>query len=161
MLTIASKIGLALAAVSITLTTAFIPSNEIQTDGLQEVQELSFYIPPKAGFILPQDPYLNTILSDLIECESKWNPNAINPKDRDGTPSYGLLQFKPGTLYSEAKRYGILEDIERGEIMNLIYDPQVQIDVAIEMIKHNLHSEKFWLQQFPGCFLKHRKKWGI
>ena len=95
------------------------------------------------------------ILRDLIDCESRGNPNALNPKDLDQTASYGLLQFKPQTLYSFGKKYGIIKDMESQEIMNVIYDPVLQIKVAGEMIKEYGHLESFWRQQFPQCSSKY------
>ena len=35
------------------------------------------------------------------------NPKALNPKDSDGLPAKGLLQFKDKTFYSWAKLIGI------------------------------------------------------
>ncbi len=35
------------------------------------------------------------------------NPNALNPKDTDGLPAKGLLQFKDKTFYAWAKLAGI------------------------------------------------------
>ena len=44
---------------------------------------------------------VDKIMRDLIQCESGGNPKAINPYDLDKTASYGILQFKPQTLYSQ------------------------------------------------------------
>lgn len=81
-------------------------------------------------------------LEDLIACESGGRPGAINPKDRDGTPSYGLLQFKPSTFAMFSKAYGI-----EGELM----DPEAQKAIVVRMMDDR--SVK-WHKQFPACVRK-------
>lgn len=81
-----------------------------------------------------------TWLADLIICESHGNPEAINPLDRDGTPSYGLLQFKPSTFTGYRKQYGLKE----AELMN----PEAQKETVRHMMKDpNVN----WYQLFPAC----------
>ena len=75
------------------------------------------------------------IINDLISCESGGNAKALNPVDRDKTASYGILQFKPSTL--------------------------LQINTAGYMIMDNWKNSSWWLQQFPDCFKKYRKRWGV
>lgn len=79
-------------------------------------------------------------LEDLIHCESRGNPGAINPVDLDGTPSYGLLQFKPSTFTGYRKQYGLPE----AELM----DPEAQK----ETVRHMMRDPGVnWNQQFPAC----------
>lgn len=85
----------------------------------------------------------------LVDCESGGDPKAINPLDRDGTPSWGLLQFKPDTLFYYIRKYNILKDIERQEIMNVIFDGDLQVRVLEEMLPD---SEVDWYQEFPTCY---------
>lgn len=65
--------------------------------------------------------------------ESKGNPKAINPKDSDGTPSYGCLQFKPGTFDRFSEKYGIATtsimdcDQQRAIVARMVNDPTVKI----------------------------------
>lgn len=80
-------------------------------------------------------------LHALIWCESKGRPEALNPKDKDGTPSYGLLQFKPGTFNAYGKKYGV--DISKG-----YKDPVAQEAIVTQMI---LQGGIKWSQQFPSC----------
>lgn len=98
-------------------------------------------------------PYAHqNFLNHLIDCESSGHEHAINPLDLDGTPSFGILQFKPGTLYAYIQKYKVLPDIERGEIMNVIFDGELQIKVAKLMIDDpQVH---LW-HEFPDCY----KKW--
>jgi len=78
----------------------------------------------------------------LIECESSGNPNAINEIDRDGTPSYGLLQFKPSTFEMFSKAYGV-----EGELM----DPEAQKRIVRKMMDD---PSVRWETQFPDCVRK-------
>ena len=80
-----------------------------------------------------------TWLEDLVMCESSGRPEAINPKDVDGTPSYGLLQFKPSTFEMYIKRYKMT-----GELM----DEEVQKAIVRKM----MDDEKVkWQNEFPDC----------
>lgn len=81
-------------------------------------------------------------LAKLIQCESHGNPEAINPKDRDGTPSYGLLQFKPSTFEMFSKAYKI-----EGELM----DPEAQKAIVRRMMDD---KSVVWENQFPACVRK-------
>lgn len=79
-------------------------------------------------------------LEDLIHCESRGNPNAVNPVDLDGTPSYGLLQFKPSTFTGYRTQYG-LPDAD-------LMDPEAQK----ETVRHMMQDPGVnWYQQFPAC----------
>ena len=116
------------------------------------------------------------ILPDLTRCESTDIATALNPEDRDNTASYGLLQFKPETLWSEAIHYGLIpkntplsvfevigspkkQSVEQRN-KELIYAAQLQVDVAGHMIMDNTMDKAFWLQQFPQCYLKYHLRWG-
>lgn len=83
-----------------------------------------------------------TWLAALIQCESNGRPEAVNPKDRDGTPSYGLLQFKPSTFEMFSRAYGI-----EGELMN----PEAQTAIVIRMMDD---KSVVWENQFPACVRK-------
>lgn len=104
-------------------------------------------------------PKLAIVLADLAFCESGFNEKALNPNDLDNTPSYGLFQFKPSTLYFYALKYQVLSDIEQAEIQNVIYDGSIQLKTVAKMIENRGHKESFWLQQFPGCYKKYKDKW--
>lgn len=81
-------------------------------------------------------------LADLIMCESSGRPHAINEVDRDGTPSYGLLQFKPSTFEYFKKAYSI-----EGELM----DPEAQKAIVRRMMDD---KSVVWETQFPDCVRK-------
>ena len=78
-------------------------------------------------------------------CESNGDPTRINPKDKDNTPSYGILQFKPGTFEWAKKHYQTT-----GKLM----DPEAQEAVFTQMI---LKNDINWHQQFPDCVKKYGK----
>jgi hypothetical protein len=78
-------------------------------------------------------------LAKLEMCESSGNPKAVNPRDLDGTPSYGLLQFKPSTFEMYSKRYSI-----EGELM----DPEAQR----ALVRAMMDDERVrWHREFPAC----------
>lgn len=74
-------------------------------------------------------------------CESRGDAGAINPMDRDGTPSLGCFQFKPTTLSSYALYYGIST--------TTVMDCEVQTKVVTQMILHQ--GEINWHNEFPVC----------
>lgn len=83
-------------------------------------------------------------LGALEWCESRGNPKAVNPKDLDGTPSYGILQFKPGTFWGFAKKYNLT--------LTNYMDPDQQEIVIGHMLLHK--NDINWRQQFPACVKK-------
>lgn len=82
-----------------------------------------------------------TWIDRLVQCESRGNPRAINPKDRDGTPSYGLLQFKPSTFASYARAYGMASTSN-------FMDPEAQRAIVLRMMRD---PSVDWHLQFPVC----------
>ena len=60
-----------------------------------------------------------TLLSCLIPIESSWNELAYNPKDIDGLPKYGLLQFEEETFKEWC--------VDKYEMKNDIWSGQVQV----------------------------------
>lgn len=122
---------------------------------------LAFFLSFSHPAIAPEDkqPLLEVIVEEkvydaftrfMIACESGGDPNAINPKDLDNTPSYGIVQFKPSTLYYYAhEKYKLLPDIEREEIMNVIFDADVQIQTFEKM---RSDPDVNWYQEFPTCY---------
>lgn len=87
----------------------------------------------------------------LALCESGDNPIAVNQMDRDGTPSYGLFQFKPPTLILFSQWLTI--HIDQSNVMSAIYDRSVQEAAVAEMLLH--YDQVNWRQQFPDCINKY------
>lgn len=88
-------------------------------------------------------------ISALEWCESRGKPSAINPKDKDNTPSYYSFQFKPSTFRSYGQLYGVIKkDKTDKEIMELIKEHSLQRKIIENMI--NDKNVK-WKIQFPSC----------
>lgn len=87
-------------------------------------------------------------------CESSGNNNAVNPKDRDGTPSYYAFQWKPDTfIYYASKRYKIIrDDLEFADYMNLMSDYDLQLEIIKRMVGER--DKIKWLNEFPVCVKK-------
>jgi len=81
-------------------------------------------------------------IDKLERCESSGNPKAINPKDTDGTPSYGSFQFKPSTFKMYSKRYGV-----EGQLM----DRSAQREIVVNMLDDKAVR---WRNEFPACVKK-------
>jgi len=76
-------------------------------------------------------------------CESQGVVSAVNPKDRDNTPSYGGFQFKPETLDYFAGIYGIATSSDG------VMSYPVQSAVVDAMILDRGSID--WAHQFPVC----------
>ena len=85
-------------------------------------------------------------LGALEWCESSGRVTAVNPKDRDNTPSYGSFQFKPETFKMFSKIYEIDAKglLEKEALMN----HELQKEIVKNMI---LDKSTKWHQQFPDC----------
>jgi len=76
---------------------------------------------------------------------------AINPKDKDNRPKYGLFQFDIETWKMYIKRYKLFnyENWEEADWWNAIYSGYHQKIVLREMIKNNVGLRKEF-----GCIKK-------
>ncbi len=90
-------------------------------------------------------------IKELALCESSNNPLAVNPKDKDSRPKYGLYQFDIETWKMYIKRYELFnyEEWEEADWWNAIYSDHHQEIVLKEMIKNNVDLEKEF-----GCVKK-------
>jgi len=91
-------------------------------------------------------------LSALEWCESRGVKTAINPEDKDLTPSYFSYQFKPKTFKYYSVKYGLLPpDLEDEDYFNWMSD----YDVARDVVRHMIDDPKVkWAQEFPDCVLR-------
>ena len=106
----------------------------------------------------------DTWMRALEGCESRGIPEAVNPEDRDGTPSYGAWQFKPDTFWYYAELYDVdtpnlqeqidTEPVVDGKqsLTSPSFDRKYQRLVLKQMILHR--DEIKWTQQFPDCVRK-------
>jgi len=105
------------------------------------------------GFDLKKDPAkaaLDLWVRKMAYCESTNNPKAVNEVDLDGTPSYGLYQFKTGTFRHYVEKYGLFdsEDWARSQWKKAIWNGEYQETVFRKMLEDpevDLHHE------FPDC----------
>ena len=93
------------------------------------------------------------ILADLLKCESGANALAYNKVDRDGTPSFGALQFKPETYYTVLKQY-LYPKITKEEAYSRLYDGDLQVKVFLLWFGEG-RPVSWWQNQFPDCSMKH------
>lgn len=102
---------------------------------------ITFSDPPSKAYHGAPSAAQAAWIDRLVACESGGNPAAINPKDRDGTPSYGLLQFKPSTFAVFSKAYGIGTPAD-------YMDQVAQRAIVARMMRDPSAN---WHQQFPVC----------
>lgn len=95
-------------------------------------------------------------LGALEWCESRGVGEAINKVDKDGTPSYYWLQFKPGTFRGYGEKYGLIEKGKSTEqIMELMKSYELTIAIMENMIADPTITDKQWRYSlFPGCTAK-------
>ena len=113
---------------------------------VSESQEIK--LPPKPILTHQQEIWR----SALEWCESRGVKEAINPNDKDNTPSYYSWQFKPSTFKNLGILYGVLPpETTNAQIPELIKDYQLQKDIVGFMI---LDKSTRWQTQFPDCVNK-------
>jgi hypothetical protein len=95
--------------------------------------------PPKVVYYEPTHQQ-KVYMYSLEWCESRGVQSAINPKDKDGTPSYYSFQFKPTTFERYRVRYNIPEAH--------ISDYPTQWLIVSQML--NDKSVR-WDREFPDC----------
>jgi hypothetical protein len=96
---------------------------------------VSFF--PQYGIDWKLYPSISDVVYRLGVCESRWYANAYNPKDVDGRPKYGALQYDWKTFYGAAKKY----HIQHPNIWNI----RQQIEIAVLMIRDGQAAQ--W-----GCY---------
>ena len=115
---------------------------------------------PKAVAEVAQDnkPVLSPAELDLIHRqevwisalewhESKGRNSALNPKDRDGTPSYSNFQWKPSTFINYGKKYGLIpKEKTVADFPELVKDYELQRNIVRNMIKD---PDVKWYNEFP------------
>lgn len=88
-------------------------------------------------------------INALEWCESRGVISAVNPKDRDNTPSYYSFQFKPSTFRMFGEKYEIIPEGKTDtQIMELMKDHDLQRDIVRRMINDKNVNLK---TQFPDC----------
>ena len=95
-------------------------------------------------------------ISALEWCESRGVQTAVNPKDRDNTPSYYSWQWKPSTFQEFGIQYGVLpKGTTLAQATEAMKSYNLQLAVISALVLDGRHVD--WAQQFPDC----TKKLGI
>jgi hypothetical protein len=85
-------------------------------------------------------------------CESRGVKTAVNPEDRDGTPSYYSFQFKPATFLNYGIKYGVIAaTTSPAELSEMLKSYEAQREIVTHMISDKSVN---WHQQFPDCVRK-------
>jgi len=127
---------------------------------LGQSNQIQIKVGEEKGFenltLITTQQQIDALIEKLAECESSKNPLALNTHDRDGTASYGYLQFKPETFRKYAVKYGFIgENASWDYVMTVIWDKEMQIRVARKMLKdEEVNPAKEW----PICWRKITKK---
>lgn len=116
------------------------------------IMALAFTYPKEVKSDIPATPQLTTLqqrqevwITALQWCESRGKDEAVNPKDRDGTPSYGAFQFKPSTFYNLSARYGLSTSTD-------YMDSKQQREIVRRMLADkSMTNDEMKNRQFPDC----------
>ena len=113
---------------------------------------LSYIVSPEKEVQEKDNHRLETWVSALEWCESAGIKEAINPRDRDGTPSYYSFQFKPSTFRQYAERYQFVElGLPDGQIKALMADYELGRRIVKAMVGDNKVN---FNNEFPACIKK-------
>jgi hypothetical protein len=98
-------------------------------------------------------PAFDVWLQDLAQCESKNNPNAVNPHDPI-TRSRGLYQYKDVTFINAAKQFSFFPDSWTDkQILEQIFDGHTQTVMTRNLINDNYENWRKW----TNCVLGNKK----
>ena len=93
------------------------------------------------------DPILLDLMAKLRQCESSGNDLAIHYFDGD-SHSYGRYQWKAESIWYYQQKYKLLPDIEEAEIMNVIFEPEIQ-----DMFTYKVLEDGGW-RNWTNCWKK-------
>jgi hypothetical protein len=98
--------------------------------------------------------YAPTKVRELVDglevCESRGDEKAINWVDRDGTASFGCLQFKPTTFKRYGLKYGFFgEKVGDDWLMTKIFDCELQKQIGMRMIEDKEVDKN---NEWPVCW---------
>ena len=104
--------------------------------------------PQVLGDIVATFPLDKEFVDKLAMCESGKRDD-IRIVDSNGLYSYGRFQYQRATFISKVKQYGLMPNAEDEEIMNNIYDKNIQTKLTIQILK-----EKFGYRNWLNCTIK-------
>lgn len=96
-------------------------------------------IPPRSE----SQVFVGESMAKLALCESGGNPQAVNWFDH-GSPSYGKYQYKETTWKEKIRQYGLLPQAEDSELMNFIFDENVQDRLTFLILSNEKEGWRLW-----------------
>lgn len=91
----------------------------------------------------------NILWEKLIQCESGGRELAINTRDRDGTASLGILQYKFKTFKEKLEKYGMIgKNADLDYIATIIWDKKINKMLFFKIV--NDPTENLY-QLWPSC----------
>jgi len=88
------------------------------------------------------DDLLEQWVHQLAICESNQTPSLVNQYD-GGSPSYGYVQFKLGTMWAYNKKFNTFPEMTIDNLHQMTMQKDVQVKMAMEIIKHD-YAYKNW-----------------
>ena len=130
-----------------------------QGNSLMPMASTFYFKPHVLATMAKKSSIREEIVEEMTMCESGGNDLALNACDKDGTPSYGRLQFKPETLRSYVLKYGFfgIEDVNTwtsGDLLAYTWDGELQERIFRKMLDD---EDVVWETEFPDCFKKHKQ----
>lgn len=123
--------------------------SELPNDHFHGTTKMVQQVQVKSKEEISFDHRRETWLSALEWCESKGFNEAINPQDRDGTPSYYAYQFKPETFLLYGIKYFLIpSSTTKIELKELMKNYKLMRNIVRHMIDDKSVD---WYQQFPDC----------
>jgi hypothetical protein len=103
------------------------------------------------GILIAREEKIPGLIDKLSICESGGNNLAINPRDTDGTPSYGEFQFKTTTWEMYVKRYDLFEwqNFDEADWYNTMMADDLQRIVVEKMFCDK--NVRLVTTEFPTC----------
>lgn len=81
---------------------------------------------------------------DALAIAESGNRERLVHRDRDGQLYYGCLQFQPRTFRVYVRKFHLLPNANRKEMMSRIYDCAFQKQLAVLMIRSDPAGWKHW-----------------
>lgn len=90
----------------------------------------------------PRDPVILEMISKIEHCESRGKN--VRVLDTNNKYSTGVLQFQEDTFIFYVKRFNMLPYAEEGEMLNLMYTPEFQRELAYLILEEDLSNLRNW-----------------
>lgn len=129
----------------------------IQKNSLRPMSPIFYFELAVLASMVQKDAIREEIVGAMIVCESGGNDSALNPCDKDKTPSFGRLQFKPETLKRYVLKYEFFsqEEVDAwtwDDLMEHVWDGELQERIFRKMLDD---SDVNFAWEFPDCYRRH------